>query len=57
MAEVSPLRQRMIEDMAIPTSRRRHNNRTSTRLPSSAATVAARQTRWGWRMCVLTNCI
>jgi integrase/recombinase XerD len=60
MAEVSPLRQRMIEDMTIrnlsPATQQSYIYAVA-KFSNSAATAAARQTGWGLRMCVLTNCI
>ena len=56
MAEFSPLRQRMIEDM---TTRNLSpaTQQSYTQWPNSAATVATHRTGWGWRMCGPTNCI
>jgi hypothetical protein len=41
MAEISPLRRRMIEDMTVRICRRRRNNRTSTLYRSSVGILAA----------------
>jgi hypothetical protein len=49
MAEISPLRRRMIEDMTV--CRRRRNNRTSTRYRSSAGILAALLIVSAWKMC------
>ena len=57
MAEISPLRRRMIEDMTIRNLRLRRSNPTFMRLPSSAAISAALRTGWGWRMCAPTSYI
>ena len=47
MAEISPLRRRMIEDM---TCRRRRNNRTSMRYRSSVGILVAPLIVSAWQM-------
>jgi hypothetical protein len=49
MTEMSPLRRRMIEDMKSAICRLRPNDRMCMRLPSSAASSAARLTSLVWR--------
>jgi hypothetical protein len=51
MAEINPLRRRMIDDMMIRNLSRRRSNPTSMRLPSSASILGARPTGSGPKRC------
>jgi hypothetical protein len=50
MAEISPLRRRMIEDMTVRNLSPRRNNRTSTRYRSSAAILVVPLIVLAWKM-------
>ena len=49
MAELSPLRRRMIEDMTVRNCRRRPSDPTSTPLRSSAVILVTRQIASDWK--------
>jgi hypothetical protein len=52
MAEMSPLRRRMIEDMTVRNLSPATQRSTFMRLRSSVDILAARRTFWGWRRSV-----
>jgi hypothetical protein len=55
MAEISPLRRRMIDDMMIRNLSPAAQHPTSMRSPSSAGILVSRRTGWGWRKYGLTS--
>lgn len=57
MADLSPLRRRMIEDMTVPICRRRRSDRTSARFRSSAVISANRRIGWNWKTFAPFKCI